>query len=448
MHPLPAATGEIETIPIRARPAPEHRRTIQQFLFAAFVAGETVFVVSALFVLSGAAVPMLLMQTGVDASLTEGSAALRTLFMGIYALAGMLALLRWKRTLRAPLRDPLTILVIGFAVLSAIWSIEPNLTIQRSAALILTTAFGMYVAIRYSAIALLRCLLAALGAAMLLSLVLGIFVPDLGISSGATAGSWQGAYTHKNTLGKYAALTTVLAIVHLRSEKGWRWLSISTLFLALPLLALSRSQTAAIVLATLLALLPMTSVIRWKTRTGAPVLAGSLFLAGAVGMMVAANFEIALAAIGRDATFTGRTSLWVAVIDAALDRPALGVGYSAFWASGGALVDHVRDAAGWRADGAHNGFLDVWLELGAVGLVLLLFALARATRAAIRLVRQTEASEAALPLLCIAFVVLTNLSEGGILTQNNLVWVLFVMSATTAYRYLRPEHLAVANPRP
>lgn len=444
-YPVHVSAGKVgphgaigESIQVDVPPsAAAQRRSMDRVTSAAFRTGEALFVTVAIFLLTGAVIPLLLLESGIESTLDAGSASLRLVFMWIYGVTAFLALLRWKRAVWAVIRDPLTLLVIGFAALSTAWSLEPSLTLQRSVALILTTGFGWYMAVRYAPIDLLRTMVAALGIVLVMSACFGIWLPDLGISRGDTFGSWQGVFTHKNTLGKYAALGALLAVLHLRSERKWSWMSFLVLAFAVPLLILSRSQTALIAVVTLFTLLPLTGVLRWRLATGAPIISGTIFVAGIVIMLIVNNLEPALAAIGRDTTFTGRTALWAAVIESALARPMFGVGYSAFWVPGSPEADWVRRTAGWGADASHNGFLDVWLELGAIGVTLVVLSFVAATKAALRLLRSTRAPEAAWPILCLAFIALTNMSEGGILRQNNFIWVLFVMSAATAYRYTR-----------
>ena len=77
-----------------------------------------------------------------------------------------------------------------------------------------------------------------------------------------------------------------------------------------------------------------------------------------------------LEAVGRDLTFTGRTTIWTHAIDAGMQHSMLGAGYRAFWTPEGASYVYARI---WAVIGnGHNGYLDVWLELGFIGLGLFL----------------------------------------------------------------------------
>ena len=80
--------------------------------------------------------------------------------------------------------------------------------------------------------------------------------------------------------------------------------------------------------------------------------------------------EDLVAIVGRDATLTGRTDIWRIVLDAIWQKPLLGFGYAA-------ATDFIRPLLvaqiGSAAVDAHNGYLDVLLGTGIVGLAVLVF---------------------------------------------------------------------------
>jgi len=64
--------------------------------------------------------------------------------------------------------------------------------------------------------------------------------------------------------------------------------------------------------------------------------------------------------LGRDDTLTGRTDVWAAVLPAMEREPMLGYGFGSFWTDTRRRFYEISDA--------HNGYLDISLDLGAVGL--------------------------------------------------------------------------------
>jgi exopolysaccharide production protein ExoQ len=394
--------------------------------------------------LSGAVVPLALRETVSATELLDGHPLIRGSFAGLYAVMLVFLTLRWKSFLSVALRDGAALLLVLFALASVLWSLDPELSLRRGIALVLTTSFGWYLAARYGMLSLLRLLAAGLGVALVLSAAASLALPALAVHEGLHEGAWKGVFVHKNLLGKFAALAAVLFAVLWRAEDGSRWRPALGFALAVALVLLSRSITAAVTLAATLTLFPVVGVLRWRRAQRAPLVLGALFLAGVGALLLTANLESALLAAGRDATLTGRTSLWAALIEAGRSHSMVGAGYSAFWTHSNPEVAMLQEVVGWRAFGAHNGMLDLWLELGFVGLALFVAVVLLAARRAYRTVRWSTRPEAAWPLLVICFVVLHNLSEGGLLRQNNLVWVVFVAAVAVAIRARRSARPASA----
>ncbi|MHC1725274.1 MAG: O-antigen ligase family protein [Syntrophobacteraceae bacterium] len=66
---------------------------------------------------------------------------------------------------------------------------------------------------------------------------------------------------------------------------------------------------------------------------------------------------------GRDESLTGRTDIWAYLVPYATSRPIFGHGYGGFW------TDKIKDVT---SNYAHNGYLDIILDLGFVGYLLFL----------------------------------------------------------------------------
>jgi O-antigen ligase len=80
-----------------------------------------------------------------------------------------------------------------------------------------------------------------------------------------------------------------------------------------------------------------------------------------------------IAAMGSDASYTGRDEIWEFAIDHTLRKPITGYGYQAFWGTGSLLFNwDVNESWGLRASDAHNGYLNIAVMTGLVGLALTL----------------------------------------------------------------------------
>jgi len=80
-------------------------------------------------------------------------------------------------------------------------------------------------------------------------------------------------------------------------------------------------------------------------------------------------FGVGLDMLGKDPTLTDRTKLWHAVLQISIN-PVLGAGFESFWL--GERREKLWDIYWWHPNEAHNGYLETYLNLGLVGLALML----------------------------------------------------------------------------
>jgi exopolysaccharide production protein ExoQ len=72
-------------------------------------------------------------------------------------------------------------------------------------------------------------------------------------------------------------------------------------------------------------------------------------------------------ALGEDVTLTGRTELW-ADLQSVTTNPLVGVGFESFWL--GDRLERLWRKYWWKPNQAHNGYYEMYLNLGIVGLLL------------------------------------------------------------------------------
>jgi O-antigen ligase len=106
--------------------------------------------------------------------------------------------------------------------------------------------------------------------------------------------------------------------------------------------------------------------IVYRHLIGMLIVALLLFLASEYTFDI---YSRALDLLGRDATLTDRTRLWADVIELQ-DSPILGKGFESFWLGERAVI--MAEEWWWHPNQAHNGYLETYLNLGFVGLFLLL----------------------------------------------------------------------------
>jgi exopolysaccharide production protein ExoQ len=221
-----------------------------------------------------------------------------------------------------------------------------------------------------------------------LSIVLIKYYRNLAVAYDSWTGgaSYDGAATSKNMLGiaclisgLYFFWDTIVRWSERKSRQTKRIILVNVLFLAMTLWLLhvcnSATSRFCLVLGCLVIVAAHSKTLkRYPGFLTLPVpLTFLVYVILAFGFGLSGSFANAA---GRDATLTGRTEIWGAVLSVHTN-PLVGTGYESFWL--GPRLEMVHQAAG-EGEGlneAHNGFLEAYLNVGIIGICLLLgFAIA------------------------------------------------------------------------
>ena len=138
--------------------------------------------------------------------------------------------------------------------------------------------------------------------------------------------------------------------------------------------------------------------------------------------------------VGRDATLTGRTRIWEDALKLTVN-PVIGAGYESFWM--GNRLEAMWLANGEHLNQAHNGYLEVYLDLGWVGLTLVAAVMLWGYGNAVRILR----SAPLLGSLKIAFFVVAaiyNCTEHAF-RELHPVWLMFLLAVVAIPPSLRQE---------
>jgi O-antigen ligase len=393
-----------------------------------------VFAVLVLFLSTNALVRLLLYPGGEgtvsDTDPAVGDPVTQVMWLGIYGITLLLIAVRWEQFVQVVTRDKLLVLLVGIAVFSVLWSAAPEVTLRRIVALVGTTMIGAYLATRYSPSELLRLLAWALGMAALLSLVFALALPSYGIDPYDEVEAWRGIYSGgKNELGRTMALSAVVFLLLALGGPKRRWVAWAGFGLSVGLLLLSNSQTSLFALLIVVVLLLPYAALRWRYTLAIPCFILALVALEITALWLDENAQSVLRTLGRDTTLTGRTELWPAVFEMIGQRPLVGYGYGAFWLGWEGESAQVFHLSGIPAHHAHNGFLDLWLHLGLLGLLTFAVGYLLVAHRAVTWVRLTKTPEELWPLAFLTFVLAYNFSESLILENNNVFWILYVAVA-------------------
>ncbi len=371
---------------------------------------------------SGAVVVLLNRAGGLGYVVIQGG------WLLIYVISLALILLRIRRSLAVMLRDKILLVLVLMACASVYWSTVPGTTAYRLIALLGTTLFGVYLPTRYNTSQMLRLLVLALSTGAVLSLLVCLGLPSFGVLGGA----WQGVYQHKNFLGRLMAMNVLFLLVMQAPRRPlFIWGMRGIIGLSALLVVLSKSSGALVFLIVLLGALIAYRPLRWRDTSAIPTALLMLVFSGVVAMVLIANIEtIVVDQLGKDLTFTGRTDIWIAVLDKVRERPLLGYGYGGFWLSFNGPSEYIIRATGWDSiPHSHNGYLDLALTLGWIGVFLFIASLLFNFVGAVRQLRATQNPEVLWVMTFITFTFLSNMSESDILKHNSVFWVLYIATA-------------------
>lgn len=396
---------------------------------------ESYFVRLSLFHFSSALLPLILLGgasegDGVDVYAADLSLIAKVNLL-IYLIAFALVVLRWKKVLSLATKEIFFWPFLLVASFSVFWSSMPDTTFRGVVYALGTSLFGIYFASRYTIKEQLDHVTWTLGFTMLLSLFFVVALPHYGIMAGIHAGAIRGVYIHKNIFSPMIVLGVVVFFLQ-ALEGGERKRTYWGLFiLTVAFGIMSRSSTAIGLMIVMLSICTVFRIFRWRYEVMiSSILAIVIVGSGALVWFVQfGGAELIFDALGKDATLSSRTEIWKYVWDSIEREPLLGYGLSGFWNGLNGPSAYIERAMRLRVHYAHNGFLDLCLSFGFVGLGLFIANLLLVTGKSLSLLRKSNTVVGFWPLVSLTFVVMTNLTEGNISSLSSLTWVLYT-SAT------------------
>ena len=340
-------------------------------------------------------------------------------------ILGTVALLLpiYRRCLTALLNNPWITGLYLWSVLSIFWSTTPSM-IARGGLSIWAFLLCGIIASRYLDAAETADLLCNVVVFLaLLSIVFQLFFPI----RETMAPGWTGVYGEKNHLGIGMG---VGCIAQFASRRRWTFLRILQLGLFVVLLGLSQSTTSMVFTAAAGALYLLVR-LQSRARPFATVtLAGALLLAFVlVPNLTEKLFDVA----GKNTNFTGRDVIWRFTWEQWKQKPLAGYGLYSFWE---AEDDLAQQWLGWNPRQAHNGFLEVGVTTGFIGVVFLVGSLVSGIALALRARRYGHNTAALWLMLSWVAIMVDNLTEADFMIPGPL-WFTYCMVYFMTYAELR-----------
>lgn len=323
--------------------------------------------------------------------------------------------------------NPFLGLLLSLSLLSCIWSETPGYTLRQSLIIIGLSIFSAHIANRYSwkkLVVLIRYSTTFLSIA---SAFYALAMPAIGVEPKG----WKGVMSHPNRLGILLSLNITLWLFHAIHHPKQRWFALSFAFFSLYVRQNTNSATSLVLILILLILVACLRLLKSLSFQQAFV-GVVLFMVLGIGVMliVLENWFNILNALDKDPTLTGRTEFWPQIIERIIEkRPILGYGTQGFWQAWRGIenpANGISTPKGFKPPHAHNGFLEIALDLGVIGFVIFLFAFLRTVATAVLYMGINPSAESLLPLVFLTWMVIPNITVSELFYPTH-VWVYYVM---------------------
>jgi exopolysaccharide production protein ExoQ len=339
---------------------------------------------------------------------------------GIAVATCLLAFAKVPSIAAALARLPVLTALYTFAAVSVLWSDDRTSTIRGCAYLGLYLVSAAYLALRFDNEEIIRMVGNTAVLLALMSLAGEFLLPH----PPDPAPGWTGVFSQKNDLGAAMAIGRAALIV---SRRPWSIFRICSVALCSVMLVLSQAFTSVLAIAAVvfaIVYLRLTRQLR------------ALFLITVVGSVTV--LAIALPdqtsaftnTTGKDLTLTGRTLIWDLVIKKITEHPILGYGYDGFWTT---QAESINQFSTWKPGQAHNGYLDICLNIGVAGLLLTLAFLYDGLRRGSRLRKVYRHNAGVWILAACLLLIVRDFAEASFLDLS-ITWFVVLLTYFSTWR--------------
>jgi len=376
----------------------------------------------------------------------EGSPIDRAVFIGLEIAALIVVVSRQRRVGSIMVRNWPIWLFFSYAGLSIAWSDYPVVTFKHWIKGVADLLMILIVLSEPDVSNAIKRLFTRLGFVLVpLSILFYKYYPQLGRVLNL---SWVeepvGVATQKNSLGELCDFLGLVLLWRFRSvyndredpNRRRRLVALGVvLAMVVWLLWMCNSMTSicALSMATIVMLLSTKRVFRRR-----PALVHLLIVALLSCTVYALFFQSSgdlIQSLGRNSTLTGRTDIWKLVLSIP-SNPALGVGYESFWL--GARLQKIWAAIpGLRLNESHNGYIEVLITLGWIGLALLGCVIATGYRNVIAAYRRDP--DAGILRMAFFLAPVINAMTEAAFRMMGPPWIVFLLAVAAAPAFTEPK---------
>ena len=371
-----------------------------------------------------------------------GVAGLTAIVVSELVLCGLMLIAR-RRVVRWNAFLPISLAVfIAWCAVSYFWSYYPKATLIGIASQLSFAVLALAVSATRDTIQLIRAigdvLRVYLATSLVLEIIAGVLIDGpiefLGIRGNLVTGSGiQGLFGSRNAFMLVALIALVTFIIEWRTKSVTREVAGWSIFGAALCVLLAASPvgfvTALVVLVIawlLFALRKMESSVRRGTEIAAASVAGlGLIIAWALRGRI-------LESLSSSEVLQYRLSLWAEELRLAAMKPLEGWGWVGLWPRKTQPFTVMNSGSGDIHNSGLNIFLDTWLQVGIVGLALLVILLGFAYARSWSLATSKKSEIYLWSPLVLSVLIVSGLAESTALTEWGWVFVVLIVARSSA----------------
>src|SRR5580704_616453 len=380
----------------------------------------------------------------------DGSPFYKFLLSGMLALGIFVLIRRRVQVGKLLRRNWAIILFFTYCAVSVLWSDYTDVSFKRWVKAFSDLVMVMIVLTDMNPLAAMKRLLARVGFVLVPASILLIkYYPALGLSYNiwTWTPSYVGVTDHKNTLGMVCMVLAIgflwrflMAYQDIEDPYRTRRLLVHGTLIGMSVWLFMQaqsmtSQACFLLGAIFLIATSLGFVLRKRSLVQLLVL---VLVAVPVSTLLLGVGGGALEELGKDATLTGRTDIWRLVLNMA-GSPIFGTGFESFWL--GNRADRMWNLYYFHPTQAHNGYIEMYLELGWIGVILLGAILFAGYRNALATLR-TNPDLGRIRMAFIAVALVYNVTEAGF-RMMTLTWFFCLLAA-----FVIPEVAVEEAPAP
>jgi O-antigen ligase len=353
-----------------------------------------------------------------------------TLYLLVLVVVGILLLFHKREVVPVLAVSKVFWIFMAWAAASVIWSIDPELTIRRLALFLAPVMVALYAAARFDPTITIRLAGWSYFWTIVASTIVAVLAPRIGVMHDSAAalkwadlaegarleGDWSGILGHKNVLGFATLANTQVFAWRWYVEKEKRWLHAAIILIGIFVAYKTHSATTGLLIGLTLGTYFLFHITRHAVRLRAVILYAAVVVAAIATGLAISLPEQFTALVGKDATLTGRVPIWIVLLNHTIPSdPIFGAGFNTYFIVENPDYLRLVDIVGWPAPHAHNGYLNLAVELGIPGAVLGTFILLRLLVGAMLRVNDEEAPWVLHVLVFALTFVVLNLVESSLL---------------------------------